>query len=75
MNKLKNAVVLSLIVAASSAFAMPRNSYLVRPARTHADLITQIKAEPIVADRYMRHFGMNRKEMIEYVDSLSLIHI
>ena len=75
MNKLKNAVVLSLIVAASSSFAMPRNSYLVRPARTHADLITQIKAEPIVADRYMRHFGMNRKEMIEYVDSLKLTRL
>ena len=75
MNTLKNAVVLSLIVVATTAFAMPRNSYLLRPARTHADLISQIKAEPVVADRYQRHFGMNREEMIAYVESLKLTRL
>lgn len=72
MKNVKTALTLVAALAVCSAFAMPRNSYLLRPARTQAELVSQIKAEPLVADRYMRHFGMNREEMVEFVSSLKL---
>ncbi len=72
MKEAKIALTLMAALAMASAYALPRNSYLIRPARTQGELMTQIKSEPIVADRFMRHFGMNRTEMIEFVGSLKL---
>ncbi len=35
---------------------MPRNSYLVRPVSSARELAQQIRTEPVVAQRYARHF-------------------
>ncbi len=54
------------------AFAMPPHSYLNRPAHTHAQLMRQIQADPVVADRYQRHFGMTKTELVRYFSALEL---
>lgn len=68
-------VAVSVAVAALCvvSFArMPKNSYLVRPAKTKAELISQVKSESIVMDRYMRHYSMSRDEVVDYLSSLRL---
>ena len=39
---------------------------------TIPELVSQIKSDRQVADRFMRHFSMGRDEVIEYVSSLHL---
>jgi len=41
---------------ANPAFRMPPNSYLVRPVNSVRELVDQIRGEPVVAQRYARHF-------------------
>lgn len=36
---------------------MPPNSFLVRPVNSVKELVQQIRSEPVVAQRYARHFG------------------
>lgn len=72
MKEAKIALLMVGALVATSAMAMPRNSYLVRPARTHAELMTQVRTEPVVMDRFMRHFGMTREEVTNYFSGLKL---
>lgn len=58
------------MLAAVCSFAMPRNSYLVRPANTMNALVSQASSEPVLMDRYMRHFSMSRSEVLAYLKSL-----
>ena len=60
----------ALAVTAGSALALPPNSYIVKPIRTPADLVGQIKTSKVVSDRYQRHFGMSQGEVIVFVKSL-----
>lgn len=74
---MKNIIKLGVICtfALSIAIAnaqMLRNSYLVRPAKTHAELMKQVRTEPLVMDRYMRHYAMSRDEVINLLDGLRL---
>jgi len=41
---------------ANPTFRMPPNSYLVRPVGSVKELADQIRGEPVVAQRYARHF-------------------
>lgn len=41
---------------AEPALRMPPNSYLVRPVNSVRELVQQIRGEPVVAQRYARHF-------------------
>lgn len=60
------------IVLASVALARPEeNAFLNKPANTHAQLMGQIKTDNVVMDRYMRHFGMTRQEVIAYFSGLN----
>lgn len=59
-------------LALSAVARMPRNSYLVRPASTKAELISQVKSERVVMDRYTRHFSMSEQEVIDYLETLRL---
>lgn len=58
------------VAATCTSFALPQNSYIVKPITTPSDLVKQIETNPIVADRYERHFGMTKAEVIGYVKSL-----
>jgi len=59
----------ALLVA--SAFARPDlNAFLNKKVDTTSELVTQAKRDPQVMDRYMRHFGMSRSEVLDYLASL-----
>lgn len=64
-----------MLLAVVAAMAMPRNSYLLRPANSKSALLSQIRSEPLLMDRYVRHFSMTESEVMAYVDSLRLSRI
>jgi hypothetical protein len=58
-------------VMATSVFARPdRNAFINTKAETTAELVAQAKRDKSVMDRYMRHFGMTRAEVLEYLGTL-----
>lgn len=72
--KVRGGILLSIgvLALASSAMALPKNSYITRPVKSVADLTNHIATTNVVADRYMRHFSMTKAEVLEYVGSLHL---
>jgi hypothetical protein len=58
----------SAAVAAESIAVVPRNSYLIRPVASARDLANQIRTEPVVAQRYARHFKRSAWEFADYVE-------
>jgi hypothetical protein len=58
----------SAAVAAESIAVVPRNSYLIRPVASARELANQIRTEPVVAQRYARHFKRSAWEFAEYVE-------
>lgn len=74
---LMNTRLLSTVVAAVTlaSFAVARaeeNAFLDAPARTHAQLMNQVRSNDKVMSRFMRHFGMTRNEVIQYFTTLRL---
>ncbi|MEQ1822329.1 MAG: PEP-CTERM sorting domain-containing protein [Fimbriimonadaceae bacterium] len=60
-----------LLVATTAAqAAVPTGAYIRRPVSSISDLIKHVKADPIVADRYVRHFRMNKESVISYLGTL-----
>ena len=55
-------------IAAESIAVVPRNSYLIRPVASARELANQIRTEPVVAQRYARHFRRNAWEFADYVE-------
>lgn len=55
-------------VCAESIAVVPRNSYVIRPAASAQELANQIRTEPVVAQRYARHFKRSAWEFAEYVE-------
>jgi hypothetical protein len=75
-NILKLGVIYAFVLSIAVANAqMLRNSYLVRPAKTHAELMKQVRTEPVVMDRYMRHYSMSREEVLTMFEGLRLSRI
>lgn len=61
----------ALSVVASVGFAqMPRYSYLMAPANTTDALVKQMRTNPVVRDRYVRHFQMKPAELEKMFRSL-----
>jgi hypothetical protein len=56
------------IIAAESIAVVPRNSYLIRPVASAWELANQIRTEPVVAQRYARHFKRSAWEFADYVE-------
>ncbi len=65
-------VVSLALVLASSAFSTQRNAFLSRAAYTKQALLMQLRSDPKVMDRFMRHFAMSRQEVLDYFSSLRL---
>ena len=55
-------------IAAESIAVVPRNSYLIRPVASARELANQIRTEPVVAQRYARHFKRSAWEFADYVE-------
>lgn len=56
---------------ASAVFARPDlNAFLNKKVSTTSELVAQVKRDPEVMDRYMRHFGMSRSEVVAYLGTL-----
>jgi len=46
------------------------NAFINQKVNTTAELVAQVKRDPAVMDRYMRHFGMSRSEVVAYLSTL-----
>lgn len=68
-------IALLLIVSRANAGPMPPHSYLLEPAHTHEALMKHVTTNPVVLDRYMRHFAMSRSEVVQYLNDLELMRI
>ncbi|MCS7190969.1 MAG: hypothetical protein NZ843_05145 [Fimbriimonadales bacterium] len=55
-------------IATESLAVVPPNSYLIRPVTSARELANQIRTEPVVAQRYARHFKRSAWEFAEYVE-------
>lgn len=64
------ALAMTTLVSISYGSGLPRNSYIVKPVKNVNDLVGQIKNNDVVADRYMRHFSMDKSEVLNYVGGL-----
>jgi hypothetical protein len=58
----------SVAIAVESIAVVPRNSYLIRPVASARELANQIRTEPVVAQRYARHFKRSAWEFADYVE-------
>lgn len=58
----------SVAIATESIAVVPRNSYLIRPVASARELANQIRTEPVVAQRYARHFKRSAWEFADYVE-------
>ncbi len=71
MNKLKAILIVGAALMASLAFARPEpNAFLNKAATTHKALMDQVRNDPEVMNRFMRHFGMTREQVIAYFQGL-----
>ncbi|MBC8063975.1 MAG: PEP-CTERM sorting domain-containing protein [Chlorobia bacterium] len=58
-------------VISASVLARPdRNAFINRTVNTTAELVAEAKRDRSVMDRYMRHYGMTRSEVIAYLSTL-----
>src|SRR5688572_161740 len=53
-----------------SAQRMPTRSFLNKPAHSVAQLIQQVRTDPVVLKRYMLHYDMSMDELIEFFRTL-----
>lgn len=58
------------IALSSVAWCIEPNSFLNRTARNHAELMRQVQSDPVVMDRFMRHYGKSREEVLAFLGSL-----
>lgn len=64
------AVSIGICLVAFAAARPDRNAFLNDGANNLKELIAQAKRDPEVMDRYRRHYGMSRTEVIAYLSSL-----
>ena len=72
-SKQTGSLVLMLGLSACAMAQRPEpNAFLNKPVHSVAELVAQLKADPIVMDRYMRHFGMTGDEVVAMANELHL---
>jgi hypothetical protein len=59
-----------MAIAAFAQSNLPTNSYLDKRVNTTSELINQLRNDPVVMDRYRRHFAMTSDEVITYLSTL-----
>lgn len=63
-------VLFSWVASVGQAEAMEPNAFLNHSASTNAQLVSQVKNNPVVADRYVRHFALSKNEIADYFSAL-----
>ncbi|MBS1708570.1 MAG: hypothetical protein JSS65_07595, partial [Armatimonadetes bacterium] len=48
------------------------NAFLNKSVKNHRELMRQVQSDATVMDRYERHFGMSRKEVVDMMSGLTL---
>lgn len=56
----------------SSARRPEPNAFIEKSCPTHEALMEHLKANDVVMGRYMRHFGMTRQQVLEYVGTFHM---
>jgi len=73
MNFKKVLVIGALVSAVAIANAkLPHNAYITRPTPSKEAFLKLVNNDPVVTDRYMRHFAMNKEELNAYFSTLHL---
>lgn len=65
-------LIAGLAASVAVADAMPTGAFLRKPAYKTSDLVAALRNDPIVADRYVRHFRMSKGQLAEYFSTLRL---
>ncbi len=63
-------VLLVVLTLPNFAFGLERNSFVRKETPTIEAFRKHVATDPIVMDRYMRHFGMTREQVTEYFATL-----
>lgn len=67
------AVLVAVSAFGSLAYARTdQNSFLNKPANSLSALVSQVRSDPQVASRFMRHFGMTKTEVVDMISGLKL---
>ena len=61
-----------LALTATSFARTDQNSFLNRPANTLPELVKQIQTDSQVSNRFMRHFGMTKDQVVDMVSDFKL---
>ncbi len=69
-NNLSSAISTPLAVSVPAKARPDLNAFINRKVSNTPALVAQVKADPEVADRYERHFSMNRQELVSYLQTL-----
>lgn len=78
MKMTNKSVLVGLVGLALASTAMARtepNSFLNRPANSHPALMKQLTEDEQVMDRFMRHFGMTRQEVLAMASNLQMARL
>jgi hypothetical protein len=77
-NTLRWVAAICIFVFVSASFASDRpepNAFLNKKADTVSQLISAVRNDPAVADRYARHFGKTREEVVQLLSGLHLARL
>ena len=75
MKRLSRRILIATALTITAALSFARsepNAFLNKVATTTPELVAQVKKDPEVMSRYMRHFGMTRDEVINYLNGLKV---
>lgn len=75
MTKMRAVLVLGLVVLSAAALALPRGSYIRRPVNSVSDLIRHTKQDPVVMDRFRRHFRLTGDQVVAYFGTLRMARL
>ncbi len=67
--------IVGLALASSAVARTEPNSFLNRPANSHPELMKQLSEDEQVMDRFMRHFGMTRQEVLAMASNLQMARL
>lgn len=62
----------TLVTSVIASASTEPHSFLLYPAPNHASLMRQARNEPILMNRFTRHFGMDRDEVLSMLEGLRL---
>lgn len=69
--KMRTMICAALVLTSVAAFARPEpNAFLNRRVSNVRELVSQVRTDDQVADRFERHFGMSQSALVDYFSGL-----